>query len=1153
MESDWREVSRISLAAQGPSAPPSPVTALSFDNSHELVWMGYGNGRVHSFHSPDMQRYTRYLGHDFSTAPTGGVGGGGGGGLLGLGQDNAVRQFQFNDRGVVSLSAGGLHLSTRRGLCQWNLRHEKMTNLTCMSYTNRGTAELLVGGTQKTLMTVNLDRGQVISEIPTEDEYRVMKRGSRLICCGTESGQVSLLDMNTFQVIKKLPAHAGRIADLDTQNNILLTCGFSPRLHNNMTLDPIVNVFDLRMHRSLPPIPFHAGAAFVRMHPKMSTTGIIVSQTGQFHVVDIANHNAVTLNHANTAQYLTCTDLAPSGEALVFVDAENTAQLWGSPDRIRFTDVATPVEWPDVPAPPPQIEWSDDTPLNSIGIPYYRDPLLSAWPTHLTFTVGKLPPKIDGDILQTMTPADFGGYTKNPRRSKRNQVDTESQDLNPPAPRFLSEKKGKGGGDDKNVESAESAGAAAMAAMIAGGGGLDEKGNRRLFDVPAHYKTVEIKYSRFGVDDFDFEYYNRTEYSGLETHIPNSYSNSLLQLFRFTPLLRNHSLQHTAQACYNDICLLCQMGFLFDMLEKANGLNCQATNFLKTFSSHSQASALGLLEEETSRNAQVALQIQSLARFLLDRITQDDKNLDKNSTIMEEILGTRVMTSIQCFNCGTETVRPGYLYAHDILYPKAQKNLPLPNFSHVLKQSVERENQTRGWCDKCRRYHNLSTRKSIKRIPKVLFLNATATPSLDAKQYWANNAFLPEEIGVIMQEDQFFCYQGEDLKRLVQNKQRVEVYELVGFVAEIRADDERNTHLVSFVNVALSQAENRDQARWHLFNDFSVHPISKDEALDFTPLWKMPSIICFQKKAEQNIIDNSWRNHLDTSVLHMEYFHHERPRNVPTESTYKLLTADEKPTEGTLVALDAEFVALQQEEIEVKADGSREVVRPSRSGLARVSVLRGSGMDEGVPFLDDYIATKEPVVDYLTDYSGIHPGDLDVRLSKHNVIPLKIAYKRLWLLLNLGCIFIGHGLTKDFRTINIHVPKHQVQDTVQLYALKNSQRKLSLRFLAYSVLRIEIQKMTHDSIEDARTALRLYKKFLEYDDAGIFESILSSVQGEGAKCNFKVPSEGVRGVVTPVGKSAGVGSGMGGGGSASSTPQQAPPPKMKWGGLGGAS
>lgn len=87
-------------------------------------------------------------------------------------------------------------------------------------------------------------------------------------------------------------------------------------------------------------------------------------------------------------------------------------------------------------------------------------------------------------------------------------------------------------------------------------------------------------------------YYNKTEFSGLETHIPNSYSNSLLQLYKFTPLLRNYALHHTAQACYQDICLLCQMGFLFDMLEKANGLNCQATNFLKTFSSHAQGKVL---------------------------------------------------------------------------------------------------------------------------------------------------------------------------------------------------------------------------------------------------------------------------------------------------------------------------------------------------------------------------------------------------------------------------------------------------------------------------------------------------------------------------------------------------------------------------------
>jgi PAB-dependent poly(A)-specific ribonuclease subunit 2 len=56
----------------------------------------------------------------------------------------------------------------------------------------------------------------------------------------------------------------------------------------------------------------------------------------------------------------------------------------------------------------------------------------------------------------------------------------------------------------------------------------------------------------------------------------------------FTPLIRNLALQHTATACINDMCLLCEMGFLFDMLEKAEGSICQATNLLKTFSNNPQ-------------------------------------------------------------------------------------------------------------------------------------------------------------------------------------------------------------------------------------------------------------------------------------------------------------------------------------------------------------------------------------------------------------------------------------------------------------------------------------------------------------------------------------------------------------------------------------
>ena len=82
---------------------------------------------------------------------------------------------------------------------------------------------------------------------------------------------------------------------------------------------------------------------------------------------------------------------------------------------------------------------------------------------------------------------------------------------------------------------------------------------------------------------------------------------------------------------------------------------------------------------------------------------------------------------------------------------------------------------------------------------------------------------------------------------------------------------------------------------------------------------------------------------------------------------HTLLTPEELPGPGTLVAIDAEFVALQQEEMEFRSDGTKSVLRPSHMSLARVSVLR----ENEVPFIDDYILTSETVVDYLTEFSGI--------------------------------------------------------------------------------------------------------------------------------------------------------------------------------------
>ena len=236
---------------------------------------------------------------------------------------------------------------------------------------------------------------------------------------------------------------------------------------------------------------------------------------------------------------------------------------------------------------------------------------------------------------------------------------------------------------------------------------------------------------------------------------------------------------------------------------------------------------------------------------------------------------------------------------------------------------------------------------------------------------------------------------------------------------------------------------------------------------------------------------------------------------IPNSSskTFQVLAPNrEAPNSDTVIALDTEFVAVRQPEIEMNSDGDRETIRPIVYALARVSVVRGQGEDEGVPFIDDYIAIREPIVDYLTSYSGITQQDLDPRIASHCIVPLKIAYKKLWILLNLGCKFLGHGLKQDFRVINIHVPKSQVIDTAELFFLKSRLRKLSLAFLAWHLLKEDIQMETHDSIEDSRTALKLYKKFLEFEDAGIMEAMLQDIYRVGRDVNFKPPRRDDQGI-----------------------------------------
>lgn len=195
-------------------------------------------------------------------------------------------------------------------------------------------------------------------QIPTQDSYTILKR-SRYICAATTKGAVNLLDPITFNIVKTWNAHSSMISDMDSQHDYIVTCGYSLRQQNNYMLDPLVNVFDLKNLISLPPIPFPAGAAYVRMHPRMSTTSIVVSQLGQMHIVDLMNVNTSNVRQANVLSYLTMLEIAPSGEALALADSECNVHLWGSPSRIRFAELSNPVDFANPEEEPEPMDWDN--------------------------------------------------------------------------------------------------------------------------------------------------------------------------------------------------------------------------------------------------------------------------------------------------------------------------------------------------------------------------------------------------------------------------------------------------------------------------------------------------------------------------------------------------------------------------------------------------------------------------------------------------------------------------------------------------------------------------------------------------------------------------------------------------------------------------
>ncbi|KAK6587020.1 hypothetical protein PZA11_000310 [Diplocarpon coronariae] len=210
------------------------------------------------------------------------------------------------------------------------------------------------------MFVIDVEKGSIAKQISTSDHYTMMKR-SRYICAATQKGTINIIDPAGFRIVKVWNAHSSLIHDMDAQNDFIVSCGCQLRQGQPYILDVMVHVFDLKNMVASSPVPFPAGAAYLRMHPRMSTTVIVVSQHGQMHIVDLMNPNSSKIKQVSTMAYISMIEIAPSGEALALADSECNIHLWGSPSRIRFGDVSNPVDFAEPEETHIEVDWGPDT------------------------------------------------------------------------------------------------------------------------------------------------------------------------------------------------------------------------------------------------------------------------------------------------------------------------------------------------------------------------------------------------------------------------------------------------------------------------------------------------------------------------------------------------------------------------------------------------------------------------------------------------------------------------------------------------------------------------------------------------------------------------------------------------------------------------
>jgi PAB-dependent poly(A)-specific ribonuclease subunit 2 len=536
---------------------------------------------------------------------------------------------------------------------------------------NRPTHELLVGSSFSRLSLINIDRGTILKELAmseSNDAMFLQPFGDRSIAIATSKGAVQILDNRAWQSTAHFSVQAGPFSSFSVlDDRYIVTSGF-------LSGRGVLDVVDLRVQALLGsiPAPCHLLKTInVSGYPKLMG----VTETG-FHFLDppklsIASSQSFEpiydlMEDQSVPPLITSVDSSLSEDLLVFGDANGKIFLWSKGeeredgiypiDEPLVNPLSDPVEVPSAILYTQSYPWDDDIPFSEFGLPFYDDLLLSGdWPRGRLHSVGLPPASIDSSLLSTAKDAGDLSFVPKPPGMHQNQWPYKKA---PEVARFKS---------SQSIRNKARSASRGRNSRTRSKSSSDRSRSHSPIPTVDDYKLMEIIYSRFGVQDFDFRFYNKSNLGGFESSVSQSYLNNYLQTLYFIHSFRMRAILHSMDPdCSKELCLLCETGFLFRMLEQSNGIQCRASNWSSVFSHVKETQIMNLRENQAIPFPSYSTTIQLCSRFLFDHFQRD-------AVYSVDDFRYQVDVNSTCSECAESRLKTCNTFSVDLQYPGARQ------------------------------------------------------------------------------------------------------------------------------------------------------------------------------------------------------------------------------------------------------------------------------------------------------------------------------------------------------------------------------------------------------------------------------------------------------------------------------------------------